>query len=83
MKTFTAIYTAELGQNPISRLIEECRINVAKEPMNLEQIDETTWFEINYEIDEDEMEPEHFFDTLGRDLSTYLQCEVVLHDVME
>lgn len=83
MKNYIAQFSTELGDVSLDRLVDEVRINTATDPMMVEQIDESTWFTVECSLDESEIEPEHYFDTLARDLSSWLGVEVILHDVKE
>jgi hypothetical protein len=83
MKTFTAQFVAEFLQLPMDKFQEECRILTGVEATEVAQIDESTWFNITCEVDEDEVDPDNHFDLVGRDLARRLQCEVYLDDIFE
>jgi hypothetical protein len=83
MKTFTAQYVAEFLQLPMDKFQEECRILTGVEATEVTQIDESTWFNITCEVDEDEVDPDNHFDLVCRDLARRFQCEVYLDDIFE
>jgi len=83
MKTFTAQYVAEFLQLPMDKFQAECRILTGVEATEVTQIDESTWFNITREIAEDEVDPDNYFDLVGRDLARRFQCEVYLDDIFE
>jgi hypothetical protein len=83
MKTFTAQFVAEFLQLPMDKFQGECRILTGVEATEVAQIDESTWFNITCEVDEDEVDPDNHFDLVGRDLARRLQCEVYLDDIFE
>jgi hypothetical protein len=84
MKTFTAQYAANFLQLPMDKFQEECRVLTGVEATDVVQIDESswTWFNITCNVDENEVDPDEYFDIIGRDLGRWLQCEVILDDIV-
>jgi len=78
---YTACFSVVLGTVSLNHLRDECRIMAGVDACNIEHHDDVTHFTLTTDVDENEADPDTYFNEIAVDLSRWVGSAVTLNEI--